>query len=701
MDFAPEGWSLPETSPAHPSITAEQFQLLNSSIHASDEALVNRPGDFSYTSSPSNSFPFELRDRRNEAIRALLASIETDLMRLKWPWCRSRPNVTPAGQDVVQAFPLGLVVDRATGPMISRFTRLHPEFTAKLNKLMKLVRPSFHFTTIQLNCNYDSALHVDANNAGPSAIVGLGDYEGGELWQFDPDQGTIPMVVPNVMRGWASRARPGEEILVISRNIHHQFCFFDGCCPHMTLPSKGTRFSIVYFVSNRWERLSSSLVQELRDLRFKVPDSGWSSTAALVEMAKHSRLESFVHEVCVPHAESLLETEDHGNETGAELTTDEFDNGSINTPVPPADKQHEFQSVSHDLDIDEDMNMDGDYADADFQADMNKIDDSSVSIDGLPVSVDVKKDAGCPASASIDVNTADELRTSTSTTGLHDQRDDFAVHKNQVFHAEQNKAGLCRDVGDDHDDDGYHSCQEIENRYNQNAAIARNDYCHDVSNTDSTYHDSADHTSSSMCPPNSQFNVASREPERSLAGDQNVRPSNGVGLRRGMDYSEQSCFSRTHAESAPQIRPSYEEVLVQPGTHKYVEGFCSETRASASGSAEFPTSSESSLQTEGAARRSEVHWAPDGALEERVSYSDPAVQPSARVAEGTRRQGQLRTDLLVGLHGMREQVGEDRCPRSFAESPGSQSNSEGRGQSPKTGQLQIRRSRYKSETTSQ
>ncbi|KAH8063500.1 hypothetical protein JL722_2674 [Aureococcus anophagefferens] len=36
--------------------------------------------------------------------------------------------------------------------------------------------PAFRFTTIQINCNYEAALHVDKFNLGPSYIVGVGDY---------------------------------------------------------------------------------------------------------------------------------------------------------------------------------------------------------------------------------------------------------------------------------------------------------------------------------------------------------------------------------------------------------------------------------------------------------------------------------------------------------------------------------------------
>ena len=39
----------------------------------------------------------------------------------------------------------------------------------------KALMPRFPHTTVQLNKNYASRPHVDANNLGPSAIIGLGN----------------------------------------------------------------------------------------------------------------------------------------------------------------------------------------------------------------------------------------------------------------------------------------------------------------------------------------------------------------------------------------------------------------------------------------------------------------------------------------------------------------------------------------------
>ena len=55
-----------------------------------------------------------------------------------------------------------------------------PNITDLLVRYMKQAKPEFKFTSIQVNKNYLSALHVDSNNMGPSFIVGFGNYIGGE-----------------------------------------------------------------------------------------------------------------------------------------------------------------------------------------------------------------------------------------------------------------------------------------------------------------------------------------------------------------------------------------------------------------------------------------------------------------------------------------------------------------------------------------
>ena len=42
----------------------------------------------------------------------------------------------------------------------------------------------------------------DGNNHGPSYIIGLGDYTGGEVWILDEENGTVEVELPCTMRGW-------------------------------------------------------------------------------------------------------------------------------------------------------------------------------------------------------------------------------------------------------------------------------------------------------------------------------------------------------------------------------------------------------------------------------------------------------------------------------------------------------------------
>jgi hypothetical protein len=42
---------------------------------------------------------------------------------------------------------------------------------------------------MKVNHNYTAQMHVDGSNIGPSLIIGLGEYTGGEL--FTADQGVM------------------------------------------------------------------------------------------------------------------------------------------------------------------------------------------------------------------------------------------------------------------------------------------------------------------------------------------------------------------------------------------------------------------------------------------------------------------------------------------------------------------------------
>ena len=94
-----------------------------------------------------------------------------------------------------------------------------------LKKFVKKYKPNFEFTEIQINYNWQSPKHKDTLNYGESLIIGLGDYQGGEL-VIEKDE---------------------DEI----HDINCKFLKFNGAkYTHYTKPWKGDRLSIVFYNIN-------------------------------------------------------------------------------------------------------------------------------------------------------------------------------------------------------------------------------------------------------------------------------------------------------------------------------------------------------------------------------------------------------------------------------------------------------------------
>jgi hypothetical protein len=148
---------------------------------------------------------------------SLLSEILDKMRELYFPK-ETRRSVRRNEKDGKRGFVLGYVINYNKGWVASRFSRRYPEFARLVCDYCKAARPSFKFTSVMVN-EGGSALHVDSLNSGKSLIVGLGDYTGGDLWQY-PD-----------------------DVLDIYKKL--KSC--DGRLPHMTLPFKGERFSLVFF----------------------------------------------------------------------------------------------------------------------------------------------------------------------------------------------------------------------------------------------------------------------------------------------------------------------------------------------------------------------------------------------------------------------------------------------------------------------
>ena len=117
---------------------------------------------------------------------AALATLKT-IPSSEWR-CTSRENVRPDGQIVTQQLTLGLCLTQSyfNGiPMPTCATARYPGLCTVLLQYLRSatdVPDDFLITSIQLTKNLQTKPHCDANNFGPSYIVGFGQYQGGETF---------------------------------------------------------------------------------------------------------------------------------------------------------------------------------------------------------------------------------------------------------------------------------------------------------------------------------------------------------------------------------------------------------------------------------------------------------------------------------------------------------------------------------------
>ena len=127
-----------------------------------------------------------------------------------------------SGEGRSQCF--GIVRQRNNRYTGSRQNFERPELYEQILKIAAAtLPPDFQWLSCQLNQDYQTAEHKDVGNRGISAIVGFGDYTGGDL-----------MI---------------EETPV---SIKNRLVFFDGSLyTHSTASYTGHRYSLVYHTPNR------------------------------------------------------------------------------------------------------------------------------------------------------------------------------------------------------------------------------------------------------------------------------------------------------------------------------------------------------------------------------------------------------------------------------------------------------------------
>jgi len=101
------------------------------------------------------------------------------LREVRIPINKSRNNVRSVKSQEIRGMTLGLVETYSNEVVVSKNTLRRPMLTRLLVRYaLRYLPKNFYFTSIQINFNYASILHVDSNNLGPSYIIGLGNFTG-------------------------------------------------------------------------------------------------------------------------------------------------------------------------------------------------------------------------------------------------------------------------------------------------------------------------------------------------------------------------------------------------------------------------------------------------------------------------------------------------------------------------------------------
>jgi hypothetical protein len=152
------------------------------------------------------------------------------LMEFDYPKNHTRKNLLKEGDKYYYGFVLGKIRSwahkDASSHEIRDSRRTHYKKYEMIRDLAFEFGKDLDFTTIQFNKNYQCKKHIDGNNVGISTIIGLGDYEGGELLVY----------------------YDGEDAEPTKVDIKNKFFEFNGSeYYHETAPFTGERHTLVYY----------------------------------------------------------------------------------------------------------------------------------------------------------------------------------------------------------------------------------------------------------------------------------------------------------------------------------------------------------------------------------------------------------------------------------------------------------------------
>jgi hypothetical protein len=126
--------------------------------------------------------------------------------------------------ELIQAFIIGKARAYHQKELVNcSHNRKFPHLLELCANAIKEFDPEFSWTTIQVNKDVLCNKHTDNNNVGLSIALGLGNFEGGGIIQYNLD---------------------GSETFIDTKN---KFSYQDGCIPHKTADFKGERYSLIFY----------------------------------------------------------------------------------------------------------------------------------------------------------------------------------------------------------------------------------------------------------------------------------------------------------------------------------------------------------------------------------------------------------------------------------------------------------------------
>ena len=131
-----------------------------------------------------------------------------------------------------------------------------------------MLRDDFTFSDVIILQDSECPVHADTNNLGESAILTLGNFEGGGLWVSDGE---------------------GGKVLECHNTVH----YFDGKTPHATMPFQGQRFTLVFYTRREVPSAKPGVRATLTELGFPLPPTGeWLTDTTTPEaVVKDAELE--------------------------------------------------------------------------------------------------------------------------------------------------------------------------------------------------------------------------------------------------------------------------------------------------------------------------------------------------------------------------------------------------------------------------